>query len=91
MAKETAHQIGTPLSSLIGRDTKSWQCEESITKEIEKDIERLQTIRTISKIGSEPVLERSDIVAETEASYTYLLNRFQQIEFTFEGPVIRYL
>jgi hypothetical protein len=47
--------------------------EESITKEIEKDIERLQTItERFSKIGSEPVLERSDIVAETEASYTYL-------------------
>jgi signal transduction histidine kinase len=90
MAKETAHQIGTPLSSLIGwvEILKADNVEESITKEIEKDIERLQTItERFSKIGSEPVLERSDIVAETEASYTYLQSRFsKQIEFTFEGP-----
>jgi signal transduction histidine kinase len=46
MAKETAHQIGTPLSSLIGwvEILKADNVEESITKEIEKDIERLQTI-----------------------------------------------
>jgi hypothetical protein len=62
---------------------KADNVEESITKEIEKDIERLQTIERFSKIGSEPVLERSDIVVETEASYTYLQSRFsKQIEFT---------
>jgi two-component system, sporulation sensor kinase D len=90
MAKETAHQIGTPLSSLIGwvEILKADNVEESITKEIEKDIERLQTItERFSKIGSEPVLERRDIVTETMDSYTYLQSRFsKQIEFTFEGP-----
>ncbi|MBU0940481.1 MAG: HAMP domain-containing histidine kinase [Bacteroidetes bacterium] len=90
MAKETAHQIGTPLSSLIGwvEILKADNVDESITKEIEKDIERLQTItERFSKIGSEPVLERSDIVAETIASYTYLQSRFsKQIAFTFEAP-----
>jgi hypothetical protein len=61
--------------------------EESTTKEIEKDIERLQTITERFKIGSEPVLESKDIVAETIASYTYLQSRFsKQITFTFEGP-----
>jgi two-component system, sporulation sensor kinase D len=46
MAKETAHQIGTPLSSLIGwvEILKADNVEKSITLEIEKDIERLQTI-----------------------------------------------
>jgi two-component system, sporulation sensor kinase D len=90
MAKETAHQIGTPLSSLIGwvEILKADNVEESTTKEIEKDIERLQTItERFSKIGSEPVLERRDIVTETMDSYTYLQSRFsKQIEFTFEGP-----
>lgn len=90
MAKETAHQIGTPLSSLIGwvEILKADNVEESTTIEIEKDIERLQTItERFSKIGSEPVLEKRDIVAETIASYTYLQSRFsKQITFTFEGP-----
>lgn len=46
MAKETAHQIGTPLSSLLGWNEllKSEDINPSITKEIEKDIDRLQTI-----------------------------------------------
>ncbi len=90
MAKETAHQIGTPLSSLIGwvEILKADNVEESTTMEIEKDIERLQTItERFSKIGSEPVLENRDIVEETLQSYNYLQSRFsKQIEFTFEGP-----
>jgi two-component system, sporulation sensor kinase D len=90
MAKETAHQIGTPLSSLIGwvEILKADNVEESITVEIEKDIERLQTITDrFSKIGSEPVLEKKDIVEETLQSYNYLQSRFsKQIEFTFESP-----
>jgi signal transduction histidine kinase len=90
MAKETAHQIGTPLSSLIGwvEILKSEDIDESITMEIEKDIERLQTITDrFSKIGSKPILEKKDIVTETFQSYNYLQSRFsKQIEFTFEGP-----
>jgi signal transduction histidine kinase len=90
MAKETAHQIGTPLSSLIGwvEILKADNIEESTTLEIEKDIERLQTItERFSKIGSEPVLEKKDIVDETLQSYKYLQSRFsKQIEFTFESP-----
>ena len=64
MAKETAHQIGTPLSSLIGwlEILKLDNIDESITTEIEKDIERLQTITDrFSKIGSEPKLELKDV------------------------------
>jgi two-component system, sporulation sensor kinase D len=90
MAKETAHQIGTPLSSLIGwvEILKADNVEESTTLEIEKDIERLQTITDrFSKIGSEPVLEKKDIVEETLQSYNYLQSRFsKQIEFTFDSP-----
>ena len=93
MAKETAHQIGTPLSSLIGwvELLKSENVEESTTFEIEKDIERLQTITDrFSKIGSEPKLENKDIVAETQQSYDYLQSRFsKQIEFSFKAPESR--
>ena len=90
MAKETAHQIGTPLSSLIGwvELLKSENVDESTTFEIEKDIERLQTITDrFSKIGSEPKLENKDIVAETQQSYDYLQSRLsKQIEFSFNAP-----
>lgn len=90
MAKETAHQIGTPLSSLIGwvEILKAENIEESTTREIEKDIQRLQTITDrFSKIGSVPVLENKDIVAETKQSFDYLQSRFsQQVAFTFESP-----
>ncbi len=90
MAKETAHQIGTPLTSLVGwvEILKSENVDEATTNEIEKDIERLQTITDrFSKIGSEPKLENKDIIEETQKSYDYLQSRFsKQIEFSFTGP-----
>jgi two-component system, sporulation sensor kinase D len=90
MAKETAHQIGPPLSSLIGwlEILKLDNIDESITTEIEKDIVRLQTITDrFSKIGSEPKLELKDVIEETKQSYTYLISRFSnQIEFSYKAP-----
>lgn len=90
MAKETAHQIGTPLTSLVGwvEILKSENVDETTTQEIEKDIERLQTItERFSNIGSEPKLENKDIIEETQKSYDYLQSRFsKQIEFSFSGP-----
>ena len=90
MAKETAHQIGTPLSSLIGwlEIMKADNVDQTTITEIEKDINRLQTITDrFSKIGSEPVLELKDIVAETRESFNYLKSRFsQQIDFNFSAP-----
>ena len=92
MAKETAHQIGTPLTSLVGwvEILKSENVDEATTNEIEKDIERLQTITDrFSKIGSEPKLENKDIIEETQKSYTYLQSRFsKQVEFSFIGPEV---
>ena len=90
MAKETAHQIGTPLSSLIGwiELLKAENVAESTTQEIEKDIERLQTITDrFSKIGSEPKLENLDIIAATKETFDYLQSRFsKQVVFTFQAP-----
>jgi two-component system, sporulation sensor kinase D len=90
MAKETAHQIGTPLSSLIGwvELLKTENIDETTTLEIERDIERLKTITDrFSKIGSEPKLENRDIIDETLQSYDYLISRFsKQVEFSFNAP-----
>ena len=90
MAKETAHQIGTPLSSLIGwlEIMKADNVDETTVTEIEKDITRLQTITDrFSKIGSEPVLEVLDIIKETQESYDYLQSRFsKQVVFSFKAP-----
>jgi signal transduction histidine kinase len=90
MAKETAHQIGTPLSSLIGwvELLKVENVAESTTMEIEKDIERLQTITDrFSKIGSEPKLENQDIIAATRETFDYLQSRFsKQVVFSFQAP-----
>jgi len=93
MAKETAHQIGTPLTSLVGwvEILKSENVDEITVQEIQKDIERLQTItERFSNIGSKPKLENKDIIEETQKSYTYLQSRFsKQIEFSFKGPDAR--
>ena len=90
MAKETAHQIGTPLSSLIGwtEILKTENINSTYITEIEKDISRLQTItERFSKIGSLPTLEKADIVKETIESYDYLKARSSDlIEFELKAP-----
>ncbi|WP_299890325.1 HAMP domain-containing sensor histidine kinase [uncultured Lacinutrix sp.] len=90
MAKETAHQIGTPLSSLIGwtEILKTENVNPEYIQEIEKDIDRLQTItERFSKIGSLPTLEKTDIVLETETSYNYLkLRSSKLVNFSIEMP-----
>ncbi len=78
LAKETAHQLGTPISSLMG-----WvECIENdiipdnAADEMKKDIDRLQIItERFSKIGSTPVLEIANINLVLETSLKYLSNR----------------
>jgi two-component system, sporulation sensor kinase D len=62
--------------------------EETTIVEIEKDIDRLQTItERFSKIGSEPKLENKDVIEETQKSYDYLQSRFsKQVAFSFDAP-----
>lgn len=90
MAKETAHQIGTPLSSLIGwtEILKEENVNKSYITEIEKDIERLRTITDrFSKIGSTPILSESDIIIATKESYNYLFTRSSRlITFNLSTP-----
>ena len=90
MAKETAHQIGTPLSSLVGwtEILRSENVNPDYIIEIEKDINRLQTItERFSKIGSIPNMEFADIVQETKDSYDYLKARTSDlVHFNFIAP-----
>lgn len=82
MAKETAHQIGTPLSSLVGwaEILKTENVNPEYIVEIEKDISRLQTItERFSKIGSLPTLIPTDIVAATNDAYQYLKARSSKL------------
>tara|TARA_R110000796_G_scaffold250788_4_gene380654 strand:- start:7594 stop:8742 length:1149 start_codon:yes stop_codon:yes gene_type:complete len=91
MAKETAHQIGTPLTSLLGWNEllKAENINPNITNEIEKDISRLETItERFSKIGSLPILEEYDIVTETKNAFDYLkLRSSKLILFSFDSKV----
>jgi signal transduction histidine kinase len=91
MAKETAHQIGTPLSSLLGWNEllKAENVNPNITDEIQKDIARLETITDrFSKIGSLPKLEACDIVVETKNAFDYLkLRSSKLILFSLESKV----
>jgi len=78
MAKETAHQLGTPLSSIMAwlELLKMRKGTEEAAKEIEKDIERLEVItERFSKIGSVPKLEENDIVDIVLKSIEYLKPR----------------
>jgi len=87
MAKETAHQIGTPLSSLLGwiAILRMEKVSENYVDEIEKDVKRLNTIANrFSKIGSLPELKENNIVQITKKAYDYLESRSsKQITFSF--------
>ncbi len=95
MAREAAHQLGTPLSSLMGwiemlrtPDLDAEQKEEALT-EIENDVERLQRVADrFSDIGSQPKLDRCDLVPIVEQTATYLRRRIprqgQSIDLTVD-------
>jgi len=88
MARETAHQIGTPLSSLMGWAALLQEKEgnEDIVIEMNKDILRLQTIaERFSKIGSQPELQSEDINKVVQRSFYYMKDRSSsKIDFQLE-------
>lgn len=90
MAKETAHQIGTPLSSLVGwtEILKTENVNPEYITEMEKDVSRLEKITDrFSKIGSVPKLEKHDLVEETKTTFEYLQKRSSKlIEFQLDIP-----
>ena len=80
LAKETAHQLGTPLSSLIGWNeyikSKNKIPNKSLSKEIEKDLERLKVItERFSSIGSKPNLNSGYLNEDIIKSINYLKSR----------------
>lgn len=87
MAKETAHQLGTPLSSLMAwvQLLESQQVDPMIVAEMQKDVNRLETVTDrFSKIGSGTKLESKNIVETTRAVMDYLRVRISdKIEFSF--------
>jgi len=86
LAKETAHQLGTPTSSLLAclDMLKEGSQNRAIAIELEKDIFRLEKIADrFSKIGSIPSLEQRNIIEIINISTDYLKNRVSnRIKFT---------
>ncbi len=78
MAKETAHQLGTPVSSLEGwlEVMKDQQVSESIVQELGKDVTRLRLVSDrFGKIGSKPQLEEIDIIKQVSDMVDYIRKR----------------
>ena len=78
LSKETAHQLGTPISSLLGwvEIFKHKQPTVSLMKEMEKDINRLEVIaERFSKIGSKPELQPVNLKATIENAVQYMRRR----------------
>ncbi|WP_417431703.1 sensor histidine kinase [Halpernia sp.] len=90
LAKETAHQIGTPLSSMIGwiEVLRGENPDSEGVKEFEKDIYRLKTIsERFSKIGSVPTLNDLNINETLQQNFDYLKNRIStKINFNLKLP-----
>ena len=102
LAKETAHQLGTPISSLIAWNDylEGKTLDEKYTSEIRKDLARLETItHRFSKIGSVPELKEENVCEVIENAISYLKTRSpRKIEFQtvfpdedVTAPINRYL
>lgn len=89
LSKETAHQLGTPISSLM-----AWMellpelgVDRATVAEMDKDVNRLSTIASrFSKIGSVPQMEDADLNALTQSAATYMASRISsRISLTFHS------
>ncbi|MDB3905122.1 HAMP domain-containing histidine kinase [Crocinitomicaceae bacterium] len=91
MAKETAHQLGTPLSSLMGWQAhlEGLKIDPMITGEMKKDLYRLERITDrFSKIGSEAKLNDIDIINSIEQNLIYLKARLsKKVEINFNSSI----
>lgn len=90
MAKETAHQLGTPISSLQGwvEMLKEQEKFTSISAEMEKDVNRLKLISDrFGKIGSSPKLEDYNITEQVEKMVAYIKRRAtDKVNFMVDAP-----
>lgn len=89
MAKETAHQLGTPLSSLQGwvEILKDQPGAEKISAEMSKDVDRLRLVSDrFGKIGSKPQLEPHNIVSQIEQMVAYVRRRApERVQFSVDA------
>jgi two-component system, sporulation sensor kinase D len=89
MAKETAHQLGTPLSSLMAwiELLDAQDVEKSMLVEMKKDVKRLHTVTDrFSKIGSRPELKSGDIGLALHNTLGYMRPRIsKQVELSLDG------
>jgi signal transduction histidine kinase len=90
LSKETAHQLGTPISSLMAwlEMMKMRNGDEEMLHELEKDVNRLEKItERFSKIGSKPVLVPENILSVIDTAVHYIRNRSSdKIRFTLNMP-----
>ena len=88
LSKETAHQLGTPITSLLAwvEILKAKYRDDDIISEMGKDVDRLRTIaERFSKIGSKPDLEETDLVAVVDHTVRYMENRTsRRISYTID-------
>jgi signal transduction histidine kinase len=93
MSKETAHQLGTPTSSLAGwvEILNQKYPDMSITREISLDVERLEKItERFSRIGSKPVLNNENIVEIFSRTIDYLKKRTSsKVKFRFDAGKVK--
>jgi signal transduction histidine kinase len=92
MAKETAHQLGTPLSSLQGwvELLKEMPGSEKVAKEMIKDVDRLKLVSDrFSKIGSHPQLESVNLIEQIDNMVAYIKRRApEKISFSVDSAGI---
>ena len=90
MAKETAHQLGTPVSSLEGwvEMLKESDLDPRTVQEIQKDVDRLKLVSDrFGKIGSKPQLEERDLVGQIRSMMEYIRKRATgKVQFILQGP-----
>ena len=89
LSKETAHQLGTPISSLMAwlEIMKDQNTDQVMVEELDKDILRLNKItERFSKIGSQPVLTKNDLIKVIENTVAYLKSRSSdKVHFSLES------
>ncbi len=89
MSKETAHQMGTPLSSIVGwmEILKDNEANKEYVEEMERDVKRLQLVADrFSKIGSVPILEEENLVPRLAAMASYMQTRApKKVTITFDS------
>ena len=89
LSKETAHQLGTPISSLMAwiELMRSMDADPEMVEEMDKDVKRLSTIASrFSKIGSRPQMEDADLAEVVSNSARYMSTRISsRVKLTVEG------